>query len=100
MREYVTQGKKREGEKERKKERKKERRNERKEKEGKKRREREGWSAGPRRRRPELAGVGRKWVAKSPKERVVVGASVVQMKRMEFCKRCFGGRTYSSLERV
>ena len=56
MREYVTQGRKREGEKERK----KERRIERKEKEGKKRRERGGWLAGPRRRRPELAGVGRR----------------------------------------
>ena len=47
--------KKKEESKEGKKER-KERRNERKEKEGKKRRERGGWSAGPRRWRPELAG--------------------------------------------
>ena len=52
--------------------------------------------------RLDLAGGGRswpEWVDKAPKERVDSGASVVQYGEMEFCKRCFGGRTYSSLER-
>ena len=36
---------------------------------------------------------------KAPKERVDSGASVVQYRFLEFCNWCFGGRTFSSLER-
>jgi len=53
-------------------------------KEGKNEKGKRGWPAGPRRRRPELAGVGRRWAAKAPREKVVDGASVVQMKKMKF----------------
>ena len=51
---------------------------------------------------PVVAGGGRswpEWVDKAPKERVDSGASVVQYRFLEFCNWCFGGRTYSSLER-
>ena len=48
---------------------------------------------------PAATGVGRSGVDKALKEREVDGASVVQNRFLEFCKWCFGGRTYSSLER-
>ena len=73
-----------------------------KEKRWKKRKEgkRGGWPAGPRRRRPEVAGYWR-WAAKAPKPKARRGgASLVQKIFLEFCKWCFGGRAYSSLERV
>ena len=50
-----------------------------------------------RRRRPELAGVG--WT-RPQKRGLDDGASVVQIVKMGFCKRGFGERSNSSLERA
>ena len=68
-----------------------------------------GWSvklpatAGGGRRWSEMAGSGRRWpekVAKSPSPNQWWSASVVQKGEMEFRKRGFGERSYTSLERV
>ena len=52
---------------------------------------------------PAVAGDGRSWpekVAKAPSPSNLEGASVVQKEKMEFWKRGFRERSYSSLERV
>ena len=47
-----------------------------------------------------MAGSGRRWVAKAPSPSNHEGASVVHLKNLEFCKRDFGERSNSLLERV
>ena len=52
---------------------------------------------------PAVVSGGRSWlekVAKAPSPSRLWGASVVKMGKMEFCKRDFGERNYSSLERA
>ena len=98
-RRFSKEKKRKENVRKRKKEGKKELQRKERKKERKKRREGGGMSivswpvfAGGDRSWPELGG-------KVPKEEVDGGASLVQYEFSEFCKRCFGGRTYSSLER-
>ena len=62
-------------------------------KEGKNEKGKGGWPAGPRRRRPEMAG-------QKPQAQAKEGASVVHLEKLKFWKWCFGERSYTSLEIV
>ena len=56
--------------------------------------------AGGHRRRPKMAGSGRRWPESGSQAQAKEGASLVENGKLEFYKRSFGERTNSSSERA